>query len=508
MSTAKSALAIDFMTHLKADCQNDAAAASPYQIHTALSHAVMSRICDDWKKSTEAHNRAKKACYLSAEFLVGRAVFNNLLCLGLTQEADALLREHGASLAALEEIEDAALGNGGLGRLAACFLDSAATHNLPLAGYGIRYRYGLFKQSFVNGMQHEEADDWTRHGDPWSVRREENAVTVTFADQTLRAVPYDMPILGYGTSNIGTLRLWQAEPLKGFDFPLFNAQRYDESVREKNRAEDISRVLYPNDDTTSGKRLRIRQEYFLCSASIADLIATFKRLHGCDWARFAELHAIQLNDTHPVFAIPELLRRLIDDEGLSFDEAFAIAQKTFHFTNHTIMAEAMEKWSAALIRSVLPRIYSLIRLIDRRLKRVLSSKGMTREQTGAMAIVDKNTVHMARLAVYASSHTNGVAELHTQLLIQREMADWYAVYPERFQNKTNGITQRRWLALCNPELSALITGLLGGSGWMTDLSQLEHLEAFADDEGVLARFMRVKQEKKRQLAAYIARHEG
>ncbi len=508
MITQNTVLLELFDAHIKAEQSCGDATPSVYRIHNALAKAVMSHIADDWHKSKLAHESGKRACYLSAEFLVGRAVYNNLLCLGLTEDADRILRQYGACLADLEEIEDAALGNGGLGRLAACFLDSAATHNLPLAGYGIRYRYGLFKQRFVDGMQHEEADDWTRHGDPWSVRREEDAVSVAFADQTVRAVPYDMPILGYGTSNVGTLRLWQAEPLERFDFALFNAQRYDEASRSKNRAEDISRVLYPNDDTLAGKRLRLKQEYFFSSASIADLMRTHKRLHGDDWSRFAELYAVQLNDTHPVLAIPELVRRLMDMEELSFDDAFAVAQSVFHYTNHTIMAEALEKWSAALVRSVLPRVYQVIRLIDRRLKKDFAKRGMEKEQVRSMAVVDGNTIHMARLAVYASAHTNGVAQIHTQLLTQREMADWYAIFPERFQNKTNGITQRRWLALCNPALAKLITEILGSDRWITDLSALKELERFAEDEQVLRRFIDIKQENKRRLAEHIRRYEG
>lgn len=506
MSTQSTSFAQYFDTYLKHS--GSEAQASVYRLHHAISSAVMTYIADNWQKSRLAQENGKRACYLSAEFLVGRAVYNNLLCLGLTEEADRLLQQHGSSLAEFEEIEDAALGNGGLGRLAACFLDSAATHNLPLTGYGIRYRYGLFKQRFVNGMQREEADDWTRHGDPWSIRREEDTVTVAFADQTLRAVPYDMPIIGYGTNNVGTLRLWQAEPLKGFNFERFNAQHYDEAVRDKNRAEDISRVLYPNDDAPAGKRLRLKQEYFFSSASIADMMRSYKRQHGDDWMQFADFYAIQLNDTHPVLAIPELIRRLIDDEELSFDEAFAVAQKTFHYTNHTIMAEALEKWSAALVRSVLPRVYQIIRLIDHRLKKDFAKRGMTKDEIRKMAIVDGNTVHMARLAVYASAHTNGVAEIHTDLLTQREMADWYSIFPERFQNKTNGITQRRWLALCNPELSKLITELLGSDEWITDLSKLKALEQYSDDKEVLDRFMHIKHDNKRRLADYIMKHEG
>ncbi len=499
-----------FLTQIRSECASGAGATiSPSQAHNAIGRAVMGLIAEDWQASLKTAEHTKRAYYLSAEFLVGRAIFNNLLCLGLTGEADALLRESGLSLAALEEIEDAALGNGGLGRLAACYLDSAATLNLPLVGYGLRYRYGLFKQSFIDGCQQEEADDWTRLGDPWSVRREENAVTVRYADQTVRAVPYDMPVIGYGTRHVGTLRLWQAEPLESFDFGLFNAQRYDDAVRQKNRAEDISRVLYPNDDTKQGKLLRLRQEYFFSSAAIADLVRSYKRDRGGDFSDFADFCAIQLNDTHPVIAVPELIRILTDDGGMGFDAAFAVAQKVFHYTNHTIMAEALEKWDASLVRALLPRVYEIIRLIAARQKRELRGKKAAAEVFDEkLAILYRNTVHMARLAVYAGAHVNGVAELHTGILTGRELADWYALYPERFLNITNGITQRRWLALCNPGLSVLITGLLGSDRWGTSLGELKKLERYADDPAVLTRFLDTKRENKRRLADYIKTHEG
>ncbi len=495
-----------FLSSSKAQCAGRAMTAA--QAHNAIGRSVMTLVADDWQASAQAGARTKRACYLSAEFLVGRAVFNNLLCLGLTGEADALLKESGLSLAALEEIEDAALGNGGLGRLAACYLDSAATLNLPLTGYGIRYRYGLFKQSFAQGRQREEPDDWTRLGDPWSVRRDEDAVTVRYADQTVRAVPYDMPILGCNTRYIGTLRLWQAEPLAGFDFALFNAQRYDDAVREQNRAEDISRTLYPNDDTDKGRLLRLRQEYFFASAAIADLLREYKLLRGDDLTGFADFCAIQLNDTHPVIAIPELILRLTE-EGLGFDEAFEIAQSVFHYTNHTIMAEALEKWGASLVRRLLPRVYEIIRLIAARQKRELRGKQVPAPVFDEkLALLHQRTVHMARLALYTAAHTNGVAELHTGILTGRELSDWYALYPKRFLNITNGITPRRWLALCNPDLSALITGLLGGDRWVTSLSELKKLERYANDADVLNRFMETKRENKRKLCAYIKTHEG
>lgn len=509
---------------LKARYHKTPAQATAVELHTALSSAVMAEIADDWRESQEKHLSGRRACYLSAEFLVGRAVYNNLLCLGLTEEVDFLLREKGASLEALEEIEDAALGNGGLGRLAACYLDSAATLDLPLDGYGIRYRYGLFKQSIRGGFQVESADNWTAHGDPWSLRREELAVTVSFADQTVRAVPYDMPILGYGTPHVSTLRLWQAEPMTPFDFVKFNDQDYEAAVAEKNRAEDISRVLYPNDSTEEGKLLRLKQEYFFSSASLQDMIRSYKARYGADFSRFAALHAVQLNDTHPVLAIPELIR-LLEAEGLDFDAAFAIAKEVFSYTNHTVMAEALETWDRELLDKLLPGLFPIIKAIDAALSAELAAKGADEKQRTRMAIVHpweetvedeegeksirtRETVRMAYLACYAGRYVNGVAELHTEILKNDVLKDWYAVWPERFQNKTNGVTQRRWLALCDPGLAALLTRLLGDDSWLTDLDRLRELDRFAQDDAVMAEFVSIKAENRRRLAEYVKRQDG
>lgn len=481
--------------------------AAPWQLHNALSHALMGLIAPDWRADEQARCEKKRACYFSAEFLMGRAVYNNLLSLGLLDEVKGLLQENGVSLESLEDIEDAALGNGGLGRLAACFLDSAATCGLPLDGYGIRYRYGLFRQTIEEGYQREYADDWTRYGDPWSVRREEETVQVRFAGQTVNAVPYDMPVIGYGRRSIGTLRLWQAEPETPFDFDLFNEQDYDAAMHEKNMAENISRVLYPNDTTREGKILRFKQQYFFCSASLQHLMRQCVAAHGS--ARvFAEYYAVQLNDTHPVVSIPELIRLLMDEQGLSFNEAFEIAGKVFSYTNHTIMAEALEKWEASLVRTVCPRIFEIILMIDERLSRLLAAKKVALNERRLYRIVDRGLVHMARLAIFAGHATNGVAKIHTEIVKHSALPEWYRLFPERFQNKTNGITQRRWLRLCNPQLSALVTRLLGSEEWVTDLDKLGGLEWFADDRAVLEDFLQVKQEKKQELAAYIAKHEG
>lgn len=481
--------------------------ASPQQVHSALSAAVMADIAKNWEKSRALHDGGRKASYLSMEFLIGRAVYNNLLCLGITEQAEKLLSEYGLSLGDLEEIEDAALGNGGLGRLAACFLDSAATLNLPLDGYGIRYKYGLFKQSFQDGFQTETADDWMKYGDAWSKRAEGEAVEVAFGDQKVLAVPYDYPVLGYGTPHVGTLRLWQCEPVNTFDFTLFNEQKYEKASEEERKAADISRVLYPNDSTNEGKILRLKQEYFFSAASIADLIRKHKMLFGT-LDNFAEHNAVQLNDTHPVIAIPELIRRLVSEEGYTFEKAFETARKTFAYTNHTVMSEALEKWDAALLEQVVPQVYKVVIQLNERFIAEMYAKKADMKKAQSMKLIQDGTVHMANLAVFASSYVNGVAELHTEILKKSCLKDWYSLYPERFQNKTNGITQRRWLALCNRELSALITELLGTNAWTTDLSRLKELERFAQDESVLNRFMEIKSQKKAQLADYIEKSEG
>lgn len=481
--------------------------ATVQQIHNALGEALMELFADDWRKSHEKHLCSRRACYFSMEFLVGRAIFNNLLCLGIYDEVNKIFEECGISLNSLEEIEDAALGNGGLGRLAACFLDSAATLNLPLDGYGIRYKYGLFKQKIENGFQKEDIDDWTKYGDCWSTRCDKDAVEIKFSNQTVKAVPYDMPIIGCKTNNIGTLRLWQAEPVKEFDFDLFNQQNYLEASKEKIYAEDISRVLYPNDDTDDGKKLRLKQQYFFCSASLNDILKKHKTKFGT-LENLAEYVTIQLNDTHPVISIPELIRLLMDNEGFSYESAFKTACKVFNYTNHTIMQEALEKWNSKLIEELLPRIYEIIIMVNETLLAEMYSKNIDAKAVNNMKIIKDNMVHMANMAVYCSSYTNGVAKIHTEILKDTVLNDWYKVFPERFQNKTNGITQRRWLGLCNRELSAFITQLLGNDDWIIDLDKLKELEKYSDDEETLNKFIQIKSEKKKQLADFIKSKEN
>ncbi|WP_295066906.1 glycogen/starch/alpha-glucan phosphorylase [Ruminococcus sp.] len=480
--------------------------ASPQQLHDALGKTVMEMFSERWNESRQQHLSKRRAAYLSMEFLVGRAVFNNLLVLGIYDDVEKAFAELGLDLSALEDIEDAALGNGGLGRLAACFLDSAASLALPLDGYGIRYKYGLFKQSIVDGYQKEDIDDWTKYGDPWSVRCDEDTVLIEYNGQTVKAVPYDMPVFGFGTENVGTLRLWQAEPVKEFDFEVFNNQDYLEASKEKIYAEDISRVLYPNDDTDEGKKLRLKQQYFFSCASLTDIIRKHKARFGT-LDNLADYISVQLNDTHPVISIPELIRQLVDNEGYTFETALDMAKRIFNYTNHTVMQEALEKWRTDLVEELLPRIYAIIIQINEALIADMYAADVPKDKINRIKIIKGSLIHMADMACYASSHINGVAEIHTQILKDSVLADWFSLYPERFRNETNGITQRRWIALCNKELSALITELIGDNSWINDLDKLKELAKYADDENVLRRFIDIKQGKKKQLADFIKAHD-
>ena len=482
--------------------------ATPQELHEALGQAVMMAISDNWSKSKKTRMHERKAYYISAEYLIGRLVYSNLFNLGILEEMKALFAERGVDLAILEDIEDDALGNGGLGRLAACFLDSAASTNIPLSGYGLRYKFGLFKQHFdSNGSQVEMADDWTRYGDPWSYRRYNHTVKVSFPDHTVLAVPYDVPVIGYGTNNVGTLRLWQCEAEEELNFNAFNDQDYLRALDAKNKAEDITRVLYPNDSTWDGKRLRLKQQYVLSSASLQDMLRTFKLAHGTgkeNLRRFPEFYAVQLNDTHPAMSIPELIR-LMMLEGFTFDEAFDIAQKTFSYTNHTVLGEALEKWPLNLMRTVVPQIAEIICRIDHKLRQSLN---MDYQELRArkLFIVDEDIVHMANLSIYVGSYVNGVAEIHSQILKDDCFKNWYAVYPERFQNKTNGITPRRWVGLCNPELTNMVRGLIG-EDFLKDLDKISNLKDHIDDTAI-GRFNAIKHQKKEQLCNVIAKKEG
>lgn len=469
--------------------------ASVPAVYRAVSRTAMAEILNTWEDCKK--NSKKRVGYLSAEFLVGRAVFSNLYNLGILEDVRGWMQEKGVDIASFEQIEDAALGNGGLGRLAACYLESGATVGIPLDGYGIRYRYGLFRQEFVNGLQKEEADDWQRCGDPWSFRREDESVLVEFSDFAVRAVPYDMPVIGYGGKTVNTLRLWQSEQPDKFNFKAFDDMETDKIAKERIRCESISYVLYPNDSTEEGRLLRLRQEYFFTSASMQDIIRKHKA-KGLPLNRIGESIVLQLNDTHPVFAVPEFIRLAMKD-GLAFEDAFVLARSIFNFTNHTILGEALECWDMKRVSKLLPEIAKILELMQKRIAKEFPD--------GSLFLIKNNTVHMANVAIYAGSKINGVAALHTEILKAETFNGWYKVYPERFLNVTNGVTPRRWLALCNPELSALITKTLG-DGWQTELERLKELEKYATEPKMRAEFARIKHLKKEQLSEHILKKEG
>lgn len=488
----------------QSECGKGLAELSTTQLHTVLSKYIMSYIAPSWQRSKTAHANTRRAYYFSFEFLVGRAIYNNLFCLREEKEIEKVLSSFSKSLDDLEEIQDAALGNGGLGRLAACFLDSAATLNLPLDGYGIRYKYGLFKQGIKDGFQTEQPDDWTRYGDPWSIRREDESVTVALCGKNVKAVPYDMPIVGYGTDHVSTLRLWQCEAENELDFSLFNDSRYAEAVKEKNDAEDISRVLYPNDNTEQGKLLRLKQEVFFCCASLKDIIRTFK-LSGKNLSELSDYVSIQLNDTHPVVSVP-ILMSILKDEGMDDDEAFSQCRRIFSYTNHTVMSEALEKWDMAMLRKVSPEAAEETENIDKRLKKeIVALDSKTKKK---LEIISGNTVNMAYLACYVSNKINGVAAIHTEILKSDVLKAQYELWAEKFVNETNGITPRRWLGLCNKKLSEMITELLQTDSWLTDLSLLKKLKPYAEDEKVLNSFIEIKRYNKESLCDYVIKHDG
>ncbi len=493
----------DAEKRLMTEYHKNLSAASAQELHNALSGAAMEALAPVWARKEAARASRRQAAYLSMEFLVGRLIYNNLYCMGLLDEVKSLLKEKGVDIAVMEDVEDDAFGNGGLGRLAACFLDSAVTCNIPLTGYGLRFRYGLFKQDFVNGRQVELPDDWSAFGDPWSIRRLDEAVVVTMKTGDVLAVPYDMPVVGFGAKNVGTLRLWQTESLHEIDFAAFNNQDYAKAAANKNQAEDITKFLYPNDTKKEGRQLRVKQQYVLVSATMQDILRAYRKRHGNDYSFFAKEVAAQLNDTHPTMAIPELIR-LLGNDGVSFEDAFLIARDTFAYTNHTVMQEALEKWDLSLLSSVCPQIVSVIRKIDSRFRREMKRAG--KEITPSLCIILDGRVHMAELATYATHAINGVAALHSEILKNDVFADWYQLYPERFQNKTNGITQRRWLGLCNPELCSLIAGQIG-SGFETDLDMLKQL-APKINKSLCNKFRAVKKSKKKQLCAEILKREG
>ena len=473
-----------------------------------LSAAIIDRIADRWHATERTYAVGRMEHYFSAEFLMGRALLNNLSNLGMVDEAREALAALGKDLSVvLEEEPDAALGNGGLGRLAACFLDSCATLDLPVAGYGILYRYGLFKQLFDNGFQTEHPDPWMEEGYPFVIRREEEQRIVRYADLTVRAIPYDMPITGYGTQNVNTLRLWKAEPMEEFDYDAFNSQRFTDAIVDRERTMDISRVLYPNDTTFEGKVLRVRQQYFFCSASLQAIVDNYVAEHGLDLRGFAEYNAIQLNDTHPVLALPELMRILMDEHGLGWEDAWDVVSRTFAYTNHTVLAEALETWDIHIFDRLFPRISEIVREIDRRFRIDMSERGVDGATIDYMAPVAGNTVRMAWIACYASYSINGVAALHTEIIKRETLKEWYAIWPERFNNKTNGVTPRRWLKQCNPRLATLLDEVTGSDRWVTDLDALSEYTGAGNSE-LYARLAQIKHANKVDFAAWIKDREG
>ncbi|MEZ7789581.1 glycogen/starch/alpha-glucan phosphorylase [Actinomyces naeslundii] len=485
-----------------------ATAATLMEVWQGLSSAVVDTIADDWYATEQKYSAGRQEHYFSAEFLMGRALLNNLSNLGMVDEARETVGSFGVSLSdVLEQEPDAALGNGGLGRLAACFLDSCATLDLPVNGFGILYRYGLFKQVFEDGFQTEHPDPWMEEGYPFVIRHEEAQRLVRYRDMTVRAIPYDMPITGYGTKNVGNLRLWKAEPLEEFDYDAFNSQRFTEAIVERERTSDISRVLYPNDTTYEGKVLRVRQQYFFCSASLQQIVENYVKHHGEDLSGFADYNAIQLNDTHPVLAIPELMRLLMDEHHLGWEAAWDVVTKTFAYTNHTVLAEALETWEISIFDRLFPRITEIVREIDRRFRVEMAGRGLDQGTIDYMAPVSGDKVRMAWIACYASYSINGVAALHTEIIKRETLGEWHAIWPERFNNKTNGVTPRRWLRQCNPRLSALLDEVTGSDTWVKDLTVLaEHTDSV--DDSVYDRLAEIKHANKADFAAWIAQREG
>jgi phosphorylase, glycogen/starch/alpha-glucan family len=504
--------------------------AHEYEIYYAVSRATLDYIVENWynTKKTYAKKQVKQMYYFSAEFLMGRYLGNNLINLQINEAVKETLQELGVDINKVEDREmDAGLGNGGLGRLAACFLDSLATLELPGHGYGLRYKYGMFDQRIENGFQVEYPDDWTKFGDPWSIKRIDRVYEVKFGGQievhrdevgkeyfkrvnteNVNAVAYDVPIIGYGNDTVNTLRLWEARSPEGFDLKLFNDQKYLLASENAVEAEDISRVLYPNDTEKDGKMLRLKQQFFFTSASLQDIVRRYKTLYGNDFSKFQEKVAIQLNDTHPVVAIPELMRILLDYEKLNWGEAWDICKNVFSYTNHTILAEALEKWDIPLFQTLLPRIYQIVEEINRRFMEELNEKYPDDwQKKQQMAIIGNGQIRMAWLAIVGSHTVNGVAALHTKILKNSELKEWYELYPEKFQNKTNGITQRRWLLKSNPELAGLITELIGDK-WITDLYELKKLEQYMEDDNVLNRLTEIKFHNKQKLAEYIKETTG
>lgn len=525
--TAKN-LSADIRRHWNCTIGRDRNCRSIHYAYTALALAVRDRLTERWKNTHYAYDQeeCRRTYYLSMEFLLGRALRNAMLNLGLDNPMHQALDELGLDLEELADWEpDAGLGNGGLGRLAACFLDSCATLQLPVMGYGIRYEYGMFRQEIVNGHQVEEPEHWLRNGHVWELERPELTVRVKFGGRTeycnaagragqmvwidtddVLAVPFDVPIPGYRNGTVNTLRLWKSAATDEFKLGEFNAGDYAESVRAKNAAENISMVLYPNDASENGKELRLRQQYFLASASLQDVIRKWVANYGEDFSQFAEKNCFQLNDTHPAIAVAELMRLLIDEHGLDWSDAWSITRRTMAYTNHTLLPEALEKWPVRLFRQMLPRLLEIIFEINARfLDEVAARWPGDIDRLGRMSLIEEGheqQVRMAYLAIVGSFSVNGVAELHSDLLKHGLFRNFYELWPGRFNNKTNGITPRRWLAACNPELAALITEAIG-DGWVTDLTRLAQLRPFCEDAAFRERWHSIKHHNKERLLRFM-----
>ena len=520
----------DVRNNVKTLFRKEVEEATPQQLFQAVSYAVKEAIIDDWLATQKQYEKddPKTVYYMSMEFLLGRALGNNLINMTAYKEVKEALEEMGIDLNVIEDQEpDPALGNGGLGRLAACFLDSLATLGYASYGCGIRYRYGMFKQKIRDGYQVEAPDNWLKDGNPFELRRPEYAKEVRFGgnirveyDETgkthfvqenyesVMAIPYDYPIVGYGNHIVNTLRIWDAEAIVDFQLDSFDRGDYHKAVEQENLAKNIVEVLYPNDNHYAGKELRLKQQYFFVSASIQAAITKFKKKHG-DISKLPEKVTFQMNDTHPTVAVAELMRILLDEENLRWNEAWDITTKCCAYTNHTIMAEALEKWPIDLFSRLLPRIYQIIQEIDRRfIAQVRAQYPGNEEKVKKMAILMDGQVKMAHLAIVAGYSVNGVAKLHTEILKNQELKDFYQMMPEKFNNKTNGITQRRFLMHANPLLADWVTEKLGTKEWITDLSKMSGLKEWLDDEEALKEFMTIKFKNKERLAAYIKEHNG
>ena len=502
--------------------------ATPAQVFQAVSYAVKDVIIDEWIATHKVYEKkdVKTLYYLSMEFLMGRALGNNIINIMARDEIKEALDELGFDLNLIEDQEpDAALGNGGLGRLAACFLDSLATLGYPAYGCGIRYRYGMFKQKIENGYQIEVPDEWLKDGNPFEVRRSEYATEVKFGGyvktvwengrehfvqegyQSVMAVPYDLPVVGYGNNVVNTLRIWDAQPIDTFSLDSFDKGDYQKAVEQENLAKTICEVLYPNDNHYAGKELRLKQQYFFISASVQRAVTKYMEKHD-DIRKFYEKNVFQLNDTHPTVAVAELMRILLDEYGLEWDEAWEVTTKTCAYTNHTIMAEALEKWPIELFSRLLPRIYQIVEEINRRfIMQIQQMYPGNQDKVAKMAIIYDGQVKMAHMAIAGSFSVNGVARLHTEILKNQELKDFYQMMPDKFNNKTNGITQRRFLLHGNPLLADWVTSKIGDE-WITDLSAISKLKLYVDDEKCQHEFMNIKYQNKIRLAKYIKEHNG